>query len=139
MEYKPISGLTAVSVVNWDAVGAMGSLVCLLHCLMLPAAVAPLPWLALFAGEWLHQGLAVALAVPALLAFVSGWRRHGRRLPGVLLAGGLVALYAAAFAAPEDWETALTVLGGLTLIAAHGLNHRLCRRCPRCAADGGRT
>ena len=123
--------------VNWSTDGVMGSLVCLVHCLLLPLAVVVLPWLVLFEEEWLHRGLAVALAAPALLAFVFGWRRHGRWLPGFLMAGGLVVLNAAAFAAPEHWETGLTVLGGLFLIAAHGLNRHLCHRCLRCVDGGG--
>ena len=133
----PLTSLAPSPTVNWDAVGVMGSLVCLVHCLLFPLAVVVLPWLVLFEGKWLHQGLAVALAAPALLAFVFGWRRHGRWLPGFLTAGGLVAFNAAAFAAPEHWETGLTVLGGLFLIAAHGLNRHFCRRCPRCVDGGG--
>lgn len=125
-------GLTRGLDINWDAVGVVGSLICLVHCLLLPLAVAVLPWLVLFEDAWLHQGLAVALASPALLAFLSGWRRHGRWLPGFLMGGGLAALNSAAFVAPENWETWLTILGGLFLIAAHGLNRHLCRHCPRC-------
>ena len=132
-----LTSLATSPAINWDAVGVMGSLICLAHCLLLPLAVVGLPWLVLFEGEGLHRGLAVALAAPALLAFVFGWRRHGRWLPGFLMAGGLVALNAAAFAAPESWESGLTVLGGLFLIAAHGLNHHLCRRCPRCVDGDG--
>lgn len=132
-----LASLTPAPTVNWDAVGVMGSLVCLVHCLLLPLAVVVPPWLVLLEGEWLHRGLAVALAAPALLAFIPGRRVHGRRLPGFFMAGGLAALNAAAFAAPECWETALTVLGGLFLIAAHGLNRHLCRCCPRCVGGAG--
>lgn len=110
--------------VNWDAVGVVGSLVCLVHCLLLPLAVVGLPWLVLLEGEWLHRGLAVALAAPAVLAFILGWQLHRKWLPGAIMAGGLAALNCAAFAAPENWETGLTVLGGVFLIAAHGLNSR---------------
>lgn len=123
--------------VNWDAVGVIGSLVCLVHCLLLPLAVVGLPWLVLFEGEWLHRWLAVVLTAPAILAFILGWRVHGGWLPGLFMASSLAALNSAAFAAPENWETGLTVVGGLFLIAAHGLNRQLCRRCSRCVDRGG--
>lgn len=134
-----LTNLVANPTVNWDAVGVIGSLVCLVHCLLLSLAVVVLPWLVLLEGEWLHRGLTVALAATALLAFIPGSRVHCRWLPGLLMAGGLVALNAATFAAPENWETGLTVLGGLFLIAAHSLNFYLCRRCRRCprCVDGG--
>lgn len=122
---------------GWDATGIAGSLACLAHCLLLPAAAAALPWLGAFSGEWLHQVLAVGLVLPALLAFVPGFRRHGTWLPGFLVLAGLAALNIGAFAAPLGWEAALTVAGGLSLIAAHGLNRHLCR-CPRCSDDRGR-
>lgn len=129
---KRLTGLVPDSAVNWDAIGVLGSFVCLVHCLVLPLAVVILPWLVLFEGEGLHRGLAVALAVPAVLAFIPGWRNHGKWLPGLFMAGGLIALNAAAFVVPEHWETGLTVVGGLFLIAAHVLNRHLCRRCPGC-------
>lgn len=132
-----LTSLAPSPAINWDAIGVLGSFICLVHCLVLPLAVVVLPWLVLFEGEGLHRGLAVALVAPALLAFIPGWRNHGRRLPGLFMAGGLIALNAAAFVAPERWETGLTVLGGLFLIAAHGLNRHLCRRCLRCVDGGG--
>ncbi len=225
-----LTSLTPVPVVNWDAVGVMGSLACLAHCLLLPLAVGVLPWLILFEGEW----LVVALTAPALFALISGWRTHGRwvlivspcslyilghpspqndcarrqvclrrpgqacvrhdtllrsapwlpqcryavdrlalcfvyaracaqtptkppapaairglpacaRLrvafpgwrPGFFMVSGLVTLNSAAFAAPENWEAGLTVLGGLLLIGAHGLNYHFCRCCLRCADGHG--
>ena len=133
----PLISFAPSLAINWDAVGVMGSLVCLVHCLLPPLAVVVLPWLVLFEGESLHRWLAVSLAAPVLLAFVFGWRRHGRWLPGFFMAGGLATLNAAAFTAPEHWEIELTVLGGLFLIAAHVLNSQLCRRCPRCVDRGG--
>lgn len=132
-----LTNLVPGSAVNWDAVGVVGSLACLAHCLLLPLAAAILPWLVLFEAEWLHRWLVIALTASALLALVPGWRIHGSWLPGLFMAGGLAALSTAAFATPESWETRLTVAGGLFLIAAHGLNLHLRRGCPRCAEGDG--
>ena len=43
-----LTSLATSPAINWDAVGVMGSLICLAHCLLLPLAVVGLPWLVLF-------------------------------------------------------------------------------------------
>ena len=123
-----LTNLASVPVVDWDTIGVMGSLVCLAHCLLLPLVVGVI----LFEEEW----LVVALTAPALFALMSGWRTHGKWVPGFFMVSGLIVLNSAAFATPENWEAGLTVLGGLLLIGAHGLNYHLRRCCLRCV-DGG--
>ena len=123
-----------------DRIGVAASIVCLIHCLLLPLAVPLLPLLAgVVEAESVHAGLLVFLAICALLAFVPGYRTHRAILvPAVggfgiaLLAGGALAHDVALL---EGLDTPLTVVGGLVLIATHLANLRLCRNCPVCKAE----
>lgn len=107
------------------------SALCLVHCLALPAALAAAPALAAALPEqpWVHPAILATAAPLAAIALWRGWRRHGQRLPGLLGAIG-VALLAAGVVAGNGLteggtaETVLTVLGGLTLAAAHLRNWR---------------
>jgi hypothetical protein len=129
-----------------DRIGVAASVLCLIHCLLLPLAVPLLPLLAgVAAAESVHEGLLVVLSVCAVLAFVPGYRTH--RTLSVLVYGGLGVILLAAgvlaheVAVLEGLDTPLTVIGGVVLIATHWVNLRLCRSCPVCraqeAAQGG--
>ena len=109
------------------------SALCLLHCLAIPLliSVAPVVATLAFADESFHLAL-IALVVPtSALALGLGCRKHrGLRVIALGLAG-LVLLGSAAFAETfglgEVGETALTVLGALTVASAHLINYRACR------------
>lgn len=106
------------------------SLLCLIHCLALPALIAIAPALAVFAeNEWAHKAL-VAVALP--LSGFAIWRSLVARRDGtfVLLAlAGLALLVAAAFFAfLSAFETPLTVAGALMLALAHVFRWRAHRR-----------
>jgi hypothetical protein len=126
----------------WDRLGIAMSLVCLVHCLALPIAVAVLP---LVAAQWLqantfHAAMALGLLPVALLAVVPGLRMHGRVSVAAAMAAGLSLLSTAAFAGERlltrEWEIGLTVAGGAILVTAHVVNLVLCRACPACATHG---
>src|SRR3546814_18846789 len=73
-----------------DRFGATGSLICAVHCALLPLVLAALPSLGL--SEWLGDGFELAFVVFAtsvgVFSLVYGYRRHRRiRALGVLLAG----------------------------------------------------
>lgn len=112
----------------WDRAGMWVSVVCMLHCLALPVGAILLPFAA---REALHDPahwVLFALAFPlALVAFVGGWRQHGRWLPGALGALGVTLLVVALTL--HSLETVLSVLGGLVLVGAHLLNHRHSETC----------
>ena len=120
----------------WDRLGIAMSVVCLVHCLMLPVLIAALP---LVAAQWLeasafHAAMALALIPIALLAAVPGLRVHGRVSVGVAMAAGLSLLSTAAFAGERllshEMVIGLTVAGGVILVTAHTVNLALCRACP---------
>ena len=123
----------------WDRLGIALSVVCLVHCLALPLAIAALP---LVAAQWLqassfHMAMALALIPVALLAVLPGLRVHRRRSVAAAMAAGLSLLSTAAFAdetlLTHEWVVALTVAGGVILVATHAVNLALCRACPACA------
>jgi hypothetical protein len=114
---------------NWDRLGIGLSVLCLVHCLALPWLLATLPVVMLAAlpaglreNEWLHA----ALIAPVLL--VSGpvlLRGRPRIERTVLVVVAFAALVGALFFSNPANEQALTVAGGLMLLAAHWDNlHR---------------
>ena len=103
------------------------SLLCFVHCLILPVVALSLPFLGFFANaEWVHW-LFVGIAAPiAVLAI--GPSAFAGRLPWIipiLAVGGVGFLLSGAFDWPShEWGTGLTVAGGVMLAASHLLNRR---------------
>lgn len=103
-----------------SAIGLSG--LCMLHCLALPFAAVALPMLGgLAEAEWLHLAFVMAAAPLAVLSLTRG-RPLSWPLIGLAF-GGLALMTAGALGLPShDWETGLTLAGGLMLAGAHGLN-----------------
>lgn len=78
-----------------DRLGAMGSLLCAVHCALIPVLIALAPTLG--AAQWLGGGFELAFVVFAtglgLFSLVSGYRRHGAVRALGLLVPGLAALW----------------------------------------------
>jgi hypothetical protein len=109
------------------------SLLCLVHCLMLPIAIVLLPLIGvgLLGDHSFHQVL-LLLVVPVSLAGIGLGFPHHKDVPVLLLGtGGMVVLLIVAIYGhtilPLAYEPWLTTLGGLTLAVAHFRNFRLCR------------
>ena len=135
-----ILGLTGAQVRAWDRVGIGISLACVAHCLATPMVIVFLPVIELMERQT-HAAFALSILAAGLLAFIPGYRDHGR--PGViLLACAGFAMIATGAGAPEGLvdetvEAGLTVLGGITLITAHLRNAYFCRLCRVCQQAGG--
>ncbi|MDQ3080049.1 MAG: MerC domain-containing protein [Pseudomonadota bacterium] len=110
-----------------DKLAIAVSFACLVHCLLLPVAVALIPAAGGLAElpESLHlMTFAVALPISAA-AIVAGYRRHGALLPGAVAGIGLGLIGIGAIAGFAVLiETSVTVLGSLLLAAAHLVNWR---------------
>lgn len=112
------------SAKKWDLAGIGLSLVCWVHCLLLPL----LPFFVhRCSGSHHHRGvgfhaLMVVLVVGvALVAFYRGFLRHRRPLVLALALVG-VALLTAGVMGPAAWESGLTLLGVTSMGGAHFAN-----------------
>jgi hypothetical protein len=73
-----------------DRLGAVGSLLCAIHCALLPLLIAVLPSLGVAAwlGEDFERGFVLFATMLGLFSVVWGYRRHGAvRALGLLLPG----------------------------------------------------
>jgi len=115
-----------------DGFAVTASLLCLVHCLLLPVLLIALPVLAtmLALPEAFHAA-AFAVAVPtSILAMTSGRYRHQRQWPAILAGMGLALLGIGAFAIDSELsERVVTSIGAVTLAVAHILNWRARPTC----------
>ena len=95
------------------------SMLCMAHCLALPALLAVAPWFVpgFFADERFHA-IAVAFALP-VSAFALAGTLQARPLIVVIAAAGLTLLLIATFVHEEALETGLTVTGAALVALAH--------------------
>jgi len=110
-----------MTVSTFDRAGVAISALCVIHCLLLPLVTSLLPVLGLIAeNEMIHKGLVLLAIGPAALAFLGPFRsRYSLAIRGLGFFG-LSALLAGAFVEPlHDFETTLTVIGGISLASAH--------------------
>jgi len=111
---------------------------CLLHCLLLPFAVAILPFLGQFSDDHLHAELLVVVIPVSAVALYLGYRRHSHS--GVVVMGliGLVVLTIGGTIAHNLYglvaDRTLTVIGSVTLAITHYRNFRLSRMAVRLSA-----
>lgn len=122
-----------------DRLGATGSLLCAVHCALVPLLIALAPTLG--AAGWLDGGFEFGFVLFAtglgLYSLVTGYRRHGEVRALWLLIPGLVALWLAILFRPLHEATlphalAMTVGGalvGLAHLANLRLNHGATDRC----------
>ena len=108
-----------------DATAITASILCIVHCLVLPLAVALIPAATHFLDvpEELHLLLFLLAAPVSALAVLLGYRRHGLWQPAVLAGSGLVLIGAGALAGlPLLLETGVSVAGSFLLLAGHAIN-----------------
>ncbi|MDQ1119846.1 MULTISPECIES: MerC domain-containing protein [Pseudoxanthomonas] len=117
---------------SWlDRIGATGSLVCAVHCAVLPLLIALLPALGLSAwlGEGFERIFVVFASLLGVFSLAAGYRRHRvLRALGVLLVG-LAVLWVAVLYPPLHHSlvphaVAMT-FGGTLVGVAHLVNLRL--------------
>lgn len=114
-----------------DHIGFSVSMLCAIHCGILPflLALSPLAKLQFLQDPWLENAIILLSLLLASLSLVHGYRRHHGKLRGiwVVLAGFLLIFFGHAF--PYAWaEILFTSLGASTVALAHVINWKLVRK-----------
>ena len=116
--------------INWDALGITTSLLCAIHCALLPLVVATLPVLGI---NIIHNPL-FEFGMIGLAFFIGTWAlwhgfryHHGRLLAWLLFVVGIILLIA-----KQVWhayELGILPFAVVLIVAAHVLNLRWTRAC----------
>jgi hypothetical protein len=115
--------------INLDTIGISASLVCAIHCAVLPLFFTSLPF---FGLEILHNKLfeysMIAFAgIIGSYALYHGWKKHHhKKLPLIIFLTGLLFLVLKEVFIKE--ELLLLIPAATLIIGAHILNYFYCRR-----------
>lgn len=122
--------------INWDALGVTTSLLCAIHCAVLPLLFSSLPFLGIDfvkdkGFEYGMIGLAFLIGVVALS---HGYRRHHHKLfPVFIFTAGFI------FLVSKEWlphlEIPFLIMAVSLILLAHYLNYQQCRRHGHCPKD----
>jgi len=114
-----------------DRLGASGSLLCAVHCAVLPVllALAPSLGLSFWLSDGVELGVVVFVTLLGLFSLVVGYRRHGALRALALLVPGLCLLWLGLLYGPLHHSrlphAVVMTLGGILVGLAHLLNLRL--------------
>lgn len=118
---------------NGDRIGMVGSVLCALHCALLPILIALLPTLGLGGAALVDfdQAFTVFASVLGITMLSLGWRRHRAFQAWLALIPGLALVWWGSFSGLHTHSTEhvlVMVIGGLAIAAAHLINLRLSHR-----------
>lgn len=116
------------------------SLLCGIHCLMLPVLVVLLPSLAAISldDELFHRAMLFIILPTSLIALTMGCRKHKRYHVFAWGAVGLTVIVLAAIIGHDlfgEWgEKVMTMVGAIIIATGHVRNYRLCQShtCEEC-------
>ena len=121
---------SAVLLSRGDRVGMIGSVLCAVHCALLPLVLAVVPTLGLgaFALVDIDQAFTVFATLLGVTTLSFGFRRHRAFHAWVFLIPGLALVWLASFSPLHDhsvWHVLMMVAGGASMATAHFVNLRL--------------
>ena len=114
--------------INWDLLGIGASVLCAIHCAILPLALVSLPILGvnIIHNPSFEYGMIALAFVVGTLALLHGFRHHHRHPgPWLLFTAGLLLLVAKQVW--HQYELRILPFAVILVIAAHVVNYRLSR------------
>lgn len=123
-----------------DRLGISASVLCAVHCAIVPLAITVLPLLGVgFLAHGAFEVSMIALSVAiGVLSMGRSYRIHRQLNPiFMMIAGAMILLFNLLGHSTHD-ETLemlhpfIALLGGIMIISAHRINMKLCSSCTRC-------
>ena len=115
--------------VNWDGLGITASVICAIHCAILPLVFTSLPMLGVdvINNQWFEYGMIALAFLVGVYALYHGYKRHHQsKLPVVLLSIGFLFLVVKEI--PKNHQPWLVVPALVFIVSAHFINFRLCQK-----------
>lgn len=122
--------------INWDAFGISTSIICAIHCAILPLILTSLPLFGINIienqkFELFMIGLAFAVGLYSLF---HGWSKHHHRLiPIIIFSLGMICLLAKQVW--HDYHLLLLFPALVLIVGAHYYNYKLCKKAKHCHAS----
>ena len=124
----PLLSLNKNSKINWDVLGVAASLVCAIHCALLPLVFTSLPIFGINVIEnTVFEIIMVVLAFAiGICSLYHGWKKHHHNLVPIIvfLLGFIFLVLKLFFVEYENWLLVPAVTG---IISAHIMNFRACK------------
>ena len=124
-----------IAKINLDKVGIGASLLCAVHCALLPVLFTTLPLLGveLLENKHVELGFILTSLIIGSFALYNGYKKHHQKIiPLFVFVAGITLLFVANFLLEEKEETIVKMAGATTIIIAHVLNWQSCRSCKIC-------
>ncbi len=125
-----------------DKIAISLSMLCAIHCLILPLFILSLPNLSLLQfinNESFHLWMLLVVIPTSLCALTLGCKKHGRYhlfVYGVIgLAVMILAILLTEVFLSESWEKILTVIGASIIAIGHYKNYQLCQKHDCCSCS----
>lgn len=121
------------TVKTLDIGGSFTALLCVIHCLLLQAALILAPWLA---SKWWLADTHIWMLLPAWAftgyALFRGCRTHRQFFIPLLGCAGLILMGVAVTLSSVNWELMVTLFGSTLVLSAHYYNWKNHSRCEKC-------
>jgi len=128
LRYSYLCGLkTLKDKSKLDNIGMTASVLCAVHCAVVPIIITSLPLLGLgfLSNPWFEWGMITfALAIGVCAIGITYIRRRHSLLPMFLLIGGFVIIIAGHLFITNWREAIIVPIGGLLIAAAHFFNYK---------------
>ena len=121
--------------INWQALGISASLICAIHCALMPLLVTSLPLFGvnLIENIWVEVSLLVFAFVVGFYSLWHGYKKHHHRIVTLLIfTAGITLFVVHQFVEVPYYGITLILPGVISVLSAHFLNYRLCRKANHC-------
>lgn len=122
---------------RYDAISVVASILCAVHCLLLPIFFSTLPLL----GIELLENFWIELAAILVTALVGGWaiyksyiRHHRNKFIVFLFLTGITMFFVGDFLTLQSDQVFIKLLGGISIVIAHIYNWYASNNSRRCNA-----